>query len=118
MHQHLLNALAIMGRVLLATLFVWSGFSKLIAPGETASFMTTGGLPAIEFLAVAVGLFELLAGLALGAGIQVRTAVIALAAFTLLASLMYYNFWSMPAEVQQVQQLMFAKNLARERLAA
>ena len=35
-----------------------------------------------------------------------------LAAFTLLASLIFHNYWALPAEQQMMQQLMFMKNLA------
>ncbi len=54
----------------------------------------------------------MLAGLALIIGWQARWSALALAAFTLGASLLFHNFWTFPAEQQMVQQLMFMKNLA------
>jgi putative oxidoreductase len=110
--QHMLNALALLGRILLATLFVWSGLAKMLAPSATAAFMASGGLPASETLVVVVSLFELLFGLALGVGIQTRVTAFSLAAFTLLASFMYHAYWAVGADQQAVQQLLFSKNLA------
>jgi putative oxidoreductase len=37
---------------------------------------------------------------------------LALAAFTLLATVLFHNYWAMPADQQMMQQLMFMKNLA------
>ena len=35
-----------------------------------------------------------------------------MAAFTLLATVLFHNYWAMPADQQMMQQLMFMKNLA------
>jgi putative oxidoreductase len=110
--QYMLNALALLGRILLATLFVWSGLAKVFAPSATAAFMASGGLPASETLVVLVGLFEFLFGLALGVGIQTRVTAFSLAAFTLLASFLYHAYWAVGADQQAVQQLLFTKNMA------
>ncbi len=45
-------------------------------------------------------------------GFKVRWVAFALAAFTLLASLLFHNYWSVPAEQQFMQQLLFSKNVA------
>jgi putative oxidoreductase len=45
-------------------------------------------------------------------GFKARLAAALLAAFTLLASLLFHNFWAMPADQAMVNQLMFMKNLA------
>ena len=51
-------------------------------------------------------------GLALIAGWQTRIAALVLAAFTLVASVFFHAFWSVPADQAFVQQLMFFKNIA------
>jgi len=38
--------------------------------------------------------------------------LLALAAFTVLASLLFHDFWSLPADKQMIDRLMFMKNLA------
>ena len=101
-----------LGRVLLALPFFVSAPGKLMAPVATAGYMASGGLPNSTSLAVAVGLFELVVALALIAGFKARWAALALALFTLAASLMFHRFWGIPVEQQFVQQLLFTKNIA------
>jgi putative oxidoreductase len=55
---------------------------------------------------------EVLGGLALIVGWQTRWAALALALFTLAASVIFHNFWALPADQQMVQQLVFMKNLS------
>jgi putative oxidoreductase len=112
MYQRMLDVLAVLGRATLASLFMWSGATKIVAPAATAAYMATGGLPASDVLALLVGAFELFAGLALAVGFRVRLMAFSLAGFTLLASVMYHGYWAMEAEQRAVQQLLFSKNLA------
>jgi putative oxidoreductase len=102
----------VIGRVLLALMFVLSGFGKLGNIAGTAGYIASSGLPAASTLAVLVGLFEVVAGLALAVGFKARWAALGLALFTLLASLLFHQFWAAPAAQQMMQQLMFMKNLA------
>lgn len=106
------SPLAVTGRVLLALMFVMAGFSKLGNISGTAGYIASGGLPLPTVLAVIVGLLELFGGLALIVGYKARWAALALGVFTLLASVLFHNFWAVPADQQMVQQLMFMKNLA------
>ncbi|MCU7372130.1 DoxX family protein [Paucibacter sp. O1-1] len=108
----LTSALSLAGRVLLALIFVLAGPGKLANPAGTAAYMASSGLPANHLLALAVGAFELLAGLALIIGFQTRWAALALAGFTLVASFLFHAFWALPAEQQMMQQLLFMKNIA------
>jgi putative oxidoreductase len=84
----------------------------MFEPSAIAADMASGVLPASETLVVVVGLFEFLAGLALGVGIQTRLTAFSLAIFTLFATFLYHSYWSMAADQQFVQQLLFSKNLA------
>ena len=107
-----LSLLTPLGRLLLALPFIVSAPGKLMAPVATAGYMASAGLPNSTSLAVAVGLFEIVAALALIAGFKARWAALALALFTLAASLMFHRFWDVPVEQQFVQQLLFTKNIA------
>jgi putative oxidoreductase len=104
--------LAPIGRLLLASHFLLSGPTKLMAPVATAGYMASAGLPGSARLAVAVGAFEVIGGLALALGWHTRLAAVLLAAFTLVASVLFHAFWAAPAEQQQVVQLLFTKNIA------
>ena len=106
------SPLALAGRILLALMFVMSGFGKLGNVAGTAGYIASGGLPFPSLLAVLVGLLELFGGLALAAGFKARWAALALGVFTVLASVLFHQFWAVAPEQQMVQQLMFMKNLA------
>jgi putative oxidoreductase len=112
MNQAFQTPLVVAGRLLLAFMFVTAGYSKLVGIEGTAAYIASVGLPLPTLLAVASGLFELVAGLALAIGFHARWAALGLGLFTLLAGALFHAYWSAPAEQQMVQQLMFTKNLA------
>jgi putative oxidoreductase len=97
----------LIGRILLAAMFVLAGFGKLTDIGGTAGWFGSIGLPAPTIVAVLVGLLELVAGLAIVVGFQTRIAALALALFTIGATLIAHtNFADM------MQFLIFQKNFA------
>ena len=106
------SPLALVGRFLLALMFVLAGFSKIAGFAGTVGYIESKGLPAAQVLAVLTVVLEIGGGLALMAGFHARWAALLLALFTLLASVVFHNFWAMPAEQQMMQQLMFMKNLS------
>lgn len=96
---------AIIGRVLLALIFIFSGAGKLMDVGATETAMVAAGLP--SGLAIPVGLFELIAGLCLAAGFMVRLVAILLAAFVALTILFFHAQLGDPA-----MRMAALKNLA------
>jgi len=112
MNDSLKTFLVVAGRVLLALIFITSGFSKLGGIEGTAGYIGSVGLPAPTVLALGAGVLELAAGIALVVGFKARWAALALGIFTLLASVLFHAYWSAPADQQFMQQLMFMKNLA------
>ena len=112
MNNSLQNTLALVGRVLLAWLFVPAGFGKMAGFSGAVGYATSVGLPMPE-VGVAVGLLiELVGGLMLLVGFMTRPAAVLLAFFTLVASFFFHAYWSLPADQAMMQQLMFNKNLA------
>ncbi|MGE0351308.1 DoxX family protein [Hydrogenophaga sp.] len=106
------NPLALIGRILLAIVFVPAGFGKIAGFTGTVGYATAMGLP-LPTVGVAIALvIELFGGLALLIGYRTRIAAIALAVFTLVASFYFHAYWAVPAEQQMMQQLMFFKNIA------
>ncbi|MBL8288058.1 MAG: DoxX family protein [Rubrivivax sp.] len=100
------------GRLLLALIFIVAGYGKLTGLAGTAGYIASKGLPLPAVLAFGAGVLELVGGIALAAGFKARWSALALAVFTLLATFIFHAYWSVPAEQQMVQQLMFMKNLA------
>ncbi|MDZ7652116.1 MAG: DoxX family protein [Burkholderiaceae bacterium] len=112
MNPGLTATAALIGRILLALMFVVAGVGKIGGFDGTVGYIASKGLPLPAVLAAGTVALELVAGLALIVGYKARWAALALAAFTLLATFIFHAYWSMPAEQQMVQQLMFLKNLA------
>jgi putative oxidoreductase len=104
--------LVLVGRLLIALMFVQSGYEKLTDLAGTAGYIASGGLPNSTALAALTGVFELVAGLAIAIGFKARWTALLLAAFTLVASFLYHRYWSAPADQQVVVQLLFMKNMA------
>lgn len=102
----------VIARGLLALIFILAGFSKFAGLAGTAGYIASKGLPMPAVLAFATALLEVVGGIALAVGFQARWAALALALFTLLATVLFHNYWAMPAEQVMVQQLMFMKNLS------
>lgn len=102
----------VVARILMAAIFLGSGFSKIGGFDGTVQFMQSAGLPMANLLLPIVIVLEIGGGLALIVGAWARIAALLLAGFTLLAAVLFHNFWAMPAEMQMVQQIMFMKNLA------
>lgn len=100
-----------LARVLMATLFLPAGLSKIGGFDGTVGYIASVGLPLASLGAVVAILVEVLAPLALLVGWRTRWAALVLAVFTLVATVFFHNFWAMPAEQQFMQQLMFMKNL-------
>ena len=107
MFTSLQNPLALASRLLLAALFLPAGISKLTGFAGTVGYITSVGLP-MPTVAAAV---EVLGALALIFGFGTRLAALALAILTLVASFFFHAYWSLPADQQMMQQLMFFKNV-------
>lgn len=106
------NPLALVGRLLLALLFLPAGISKIAGFAGTSGYIASKGLPLPELGVVIAIVIEIGGSLALIAGLKTRIAALALAAFTLVATFVFHNFWGVPADQAMVQQLMFYKNIA------
>lgn len=112
MNDSLNHSLSLIGRILLAALFLPAGLSKIGAFAGTVGYISSAGLPLPQLAAAIAIAVEVGGGLALLAGWGTRFAAFALAAFTLVASVGFHNFWAMPPEQVMMQQLMFFKNIA------
>ena len=99
------GVIQLIGRVLLALIFVIAGVGKISDPAGTIGYMQSVNLPAI-LLWPAIAL-ELLGGLAIAVGYKTRLAAFALAGFCLLtAALFHSNF------ADQMQLILCLKNIA------
>jgi putative oxidoreductase len=97
-------------RLLVAPLFIYSGIGKVLAFGATAARLP-GGEAFGSFLAAGSIAIELGCSLALILGLYARCAALVLIVFTILATLMFHNFWASPPAAVTAQTVNFLKNL-------
>ncbi len=112
MNTSIQNTLALVGRLLLALLFLPAGLMKIGGFAGTVGYIGSVGLPLPTLGAILAIVVEVGGGLALLAGFGTRFAAVALAVFTLVATVVFHAYWAVPAEQAMMQQLMFFKNVA------
>ena len=98
-------------RLLATPLFIYSGIGKILAFGATAARLPGGEGGFGSFLTAGSIMIELGCSLALILGIYTRCAALALIVFTILATLMFHNFWASPPAAVTAQTINFLKNL-------
>ena len=106
------DSVALVGRILLAVMFIISGFGKIAGFDGTVGYIASKGLPLPQLVAIGTIALELGGGLMLAAGFKARWAALALAVFTLLAAILFHNFWAAEAAAKMGQQINFMKNIS------
>jgi putative oxidoreductase len=106
------DAVALVARILLAAMFVIAGFGKIGGFEGTAGYIASKGLPLPQVGAAIAILVELGGGILLIVGWKARWAALAIAAFTVVATVFFHNFWAMTGTDAFTNQLMFMKNLS------
>jgi putative oxidoreductase len=106
------DALSLIGRILLAAIFVWSGFGKIGGFEGLAGQIASKGFPAAQAFAAVTIAIEIGAGLMLAVGWKARWAALLLAVFTVIVTIFFHNFWAVPDAQKMMQQIHFMKNLA------
>lgn len=101
------SAAPLVGRALLAPLFLISGIGKLTAFTATVGYIGSVGLPFPELAYGGAVAVELIGGLMLLAGYKTRWVALALAVFTLATALLLHS-----ALADQNQFIQFLKNIA------
>jgi putative oxidoreductase len=94
----------LIGRVLIATVFVLAGWGKISAYAGTQAYMQHAGVPGS--LLPLVILLELGGGIAIIVGLYTRPAALLLAGFSIIAGLLFHG-----GSPDQMQQIMLLKDL-------
>jgi putative oxidoreductase len=103
--SNLSNAADLVGRILIAAIFLISGLGKISGYADTQAYIAAHGVPgALLPLVIAA---EVLGAVAIMIGYRTRIVAAVLAVFTLAAALLFHN---VPGD--QTQQLMLLKNVA------
>ena len=99
------------GRILLALLFVISGWGKLVGFEGTAGYIAGKGLPLPQLAAAGAIAIELVGGVLLIIGWQARWAATAIFLFLIPTTLIFHPFWAVEGAGARMEQIQFTKNL-------
>ncbi len=102
----------LIGRVLIAAIFIVSGIAKLTDPAGTVGYMEAQGIPSADVLAIVAGLAEVAGGLAILFGFLTRIGAFGLFLFLIPTTLIFHDFWTMDGAEAKTQMVTFMKNLA------
>jgi putative oxidoreductase len=101
------DATALIGRILIAVIFIISGIGKLAAPEATQGYIAAVGMP-MPMLAYGIAVIvELGGGILLVLGYRTRLVAAILALFTIVAACFFHTAFG-----DQNQMIHFLKNLA------
>jgi putative oxidoreductase len=98
-------------RLLVVPLFLYSGIGKIMAFEVTAGRLPGGAGGFGSVLAACAILIELGGSLAFVLGVYTRCAALAFIVFTIIATLLFHNFWASPPAAVVPQTINFLKNL-------
>jgi len=101
------DRIALVGRVLIAAIFVMSGLGKVAAPAATLAYIKAAGLPLAPVGLALAALIELGGGFGLALGYRTRVVATVLAGFAIVTALVFHSALS-----DQNQLIHFFKNVA------
>jgi putative oxidoreductase len=105
------DAILLLGRLLVAAMFLPSGVSKLSNFQGFSASLADKGLPHPELWAVAAVALEVLGPIALIIGIFPRLTALALIAFVIAATATSHRFWEYQEPQRRAQEINFSKNV-------
>jgi len=111
--RHAADPLLLLGRVLIGSIFVVSGYAKITAVAAFAASLERRGVPFASTLAAIGACVEFFGGLAIVLGVEVRYTAALMVAFVIVATLISHRFWDIQeAAARQAQVTQFSKNVA------
>jgi len=106
------SQMLLVGRTLLALIFLVAGIRKLMAIAGTAGYFTKLGMPMPEVMVWVAILLEIGGALLLIVGWQTRRVAWVMIVFVLIATFMAHRFWQFDAAQYANQMNHFLKNVA------
>jgi len=103
---------ALIGRLLIAAIFLVSGIAKLTDTPGTVAHMAEMGIPYPNTLALIAGTAEVLGAIAIATGFLARVASAGLILYMIPTTLIFHAFWNYTGEEHMTQMVNFMKNLA------
>jgi putative oxidoreductase len=106
------NAAALVGRILIAIIFIKAGWGKIGGWEGTAGYMAAKGLPMVPLLLAATIALELGGGMLLAIGWKARWVALLFFLWLIPTTLIFHAFWGIDAAQVQNQMNHFLKNVA------
>jgi putative oxidoreductase len=101
-----------LGRVLLALIFIMSGYGKITGWPGVVGAVEAKGLPIPMLFGAGAILAELGGGLLVALGFKARLGALMLIIFTVVTTIVFHNFWAYEGPDRQMQMINFMKNLS------
>ncbi len=108
----LTNTLALVGRILVALIFVISGFGKIGGYAGVAGYIGSKGLPMPQVLAALTIVLELGGGILLIIGWKTRWIALLFFLWLIPTTLIFHAFWGLEPQAAQQMQIHFMKNVS------
>jgi len=106
------DRLALLGRILIAYLFVPAGLGKIIGFAGAVGYVASAGLPLPQLGALVAIVVEVGFGVALLVGYKTRWIAIVMAMYAVVAALFFHKFWAVPEAQHMMMKINFDKNIA------
>lgn len=126
------NFLCFLGRICFSVIFILAGINKILHWDATEQYLVNQMLdvfsksyhqgwaqalfdkvmPMAPTVLVLATIAELSGGFLILLGIQVRLGALILCVFLIPTTLLFHNFWALEGNEQQLQMIMFLKNLS------
>lgn len=107
-----LTPLPLLGRILIALVFVLAGINKLGTIDATSANMASHGIPYATDLVWGAVALELIGGTMLIAGLLTRLAAAALFFYTLALAVLFHPYWAAADAAARTQHAFFFNHLA------
>ena len=112
MNPNTQQLVALVGRILLAAIFVISGFNKIGGFDGVVGYIASKGLPVPQVLAALTVALELGGGILLIVGYQTRLVAVLFFLWLIPTTFIFHKFWGIDAAQVQNQMNNFLKNVS------
>jgi len=107
-----MGVLSLLGRVVVAWLFVASGIGNVIRAGQVGAHLQRRGVPRARQVSQASGVLMGLLGAAIAIGLWLDAALAAAGILVVVIAVVMYPFWTVAGRERERMNVEFWKNLA------
>ena len=112
-NQPLRGVVTVLGRIMIATVFLLSAVGNKIPQFNTvAGYMEGEGVPMPKVMLAGAIVFLVVGSLSIIVGYKARVGAALLAVFLILATYYFHDFWTFEGQEYQMQMIQFMKNLS------